>query len=351
MKRMKRSALLCTLLLTLALLLAACGAKSNAARDSAEFYSTGSMKAEPEMDVAYGWDGGYAADEVAPAAIESGKLADMSYSKPTAGAAQIADKTAKMVYTANLQLQTLSFDEAEKDISALVSQLGGYFENKSLSNYSSGYRYANYVVRVPASQFTSFCNQLGTLCHVIYRNEYAQNISDVYYDTESRLETAKIKLDRLQELLAKADNMGDIITIESAISETEWTIENLSGTLRSYDAQVDYATVTIDLNEVYKLSNQEDAPMTFGERLASSFRRGLTAAGNALEDLVLWFAFNWIGLLIALVVLAVLLLLLRRARRKSRSLRGSGEKRPRRRFITVEKLTEEEMNEEENKEE
>ena len=30
--------------------------------------------------------------------------------------------------------------------------------------------------------------------------------------------------------------MEDIITIESAISETEQTIEDLSGTLRGYDA-------------------------------------------------------------------------------------------------------------------
>ncbi len=77
----------------------------------------------------------------------------------------------------------------------------------------------------------------------------AENITEEYYDTDSRLKTAQIKLERLQELLSKADNMADIITIESAISDTEYEIESLSGTLRHYDALVDYATVSLTLSE------------------------------------------------------------------------------------------------------
>lgn len=70
---------------------------------------------------------------------------------------------------------------------------------------------------------------MGTLCHVTWQDDSAENISEQYYDTQSRLETAQIKLARLQELLKKAENMEDIITIESAISETEYEIERLSG--------------------------------------------------------------------------------------------------------------------------
>ena len=67
-----------------------------------------------------------------------------------------------------------------------------------------------------------------------WQSDTAENISERYYDTQSRLETAQIKLERLQELLKKAESMEDIITIESAISETEYEIEDLSGTMRHY---------------------------------------------------------------------------------------------------------------------
>ena len=50
----------------------------------------------------------------------------------------------------------------------------------------------------------------------------------MYYDNEARLTTQRTKLERLQELLSKAEAMEDIITIESAISETELQIEYLT---------------------------------------------------------------------------------------------------------------------------
>ena len=58
-----------------------------------------------------------------------------------------------------------------------------------------------------------------------WRNTNLENITETYYDTAGRLKTQKIKLERLQKLLSQAENMEDIITIESAISETEWNIE------------------------------------------------------------------------------------------------------------------------------
>ena len=165
-------------------------------------------------------------------------------------------------------------------------------------------------MRVPAEQFADFCAQMGTLCHVTWQDDSAENISEQYYDTQSRLETAQIKLARLQELLKKAENMEDIITIESAISETEYEIERLSGTVRHYDALVDYATVTLELSEVYRLSGTEDAPKSFGEKLGNAFTDGLAAVREGLEDFAIWLAYSWLGILIfAAVVFAAVKLI------------------------------------------
>ena len=222
-------------------------------------------------------------------------------------------KDVKMVYTANMDLQTLSFDQADADISALVEEMGGYFEQRSISNRSSGYRYAEYTVRVPAEKFNDFCSQMGTLCHLVYKNESADNITESYYDTQSRLVTAQTKLERLQELLRRAESMEDIITIESAISETEWTIENLTGTLRTYDSLVGYSTVYMSLSEVYELAGQGQAPVTFGDRLGESFLDGLKAIGRTAQNFAVWLAYSWFWLLIVVVIV---ILVIRRLRRR-----------------------------------
>ena len=132
-------------------------------------------------------------------------------------------------------------------------------------------------------------------------------MSEAYYDTEGRLKTQKIKLERLQDLLSKAEKMEDIITLESAISETEWNIENLSGTLRRYDSKVDYATVHVTMQEVYKLSNVEEVPDSFASRMASAFERGIENFIDTLEDIAVDLAYGWIWwvLFIAAVVIVV----------------------------------------------
>lgn len=230
----------------------------------------------------------------------------------TAVVADDALRDAKMIYRANIDLQTTDYETSEAAISNLVRSFGGYFESRSLSNRSSGYRYSDCTVRVPAESFESFCNQVGEMCHVVYMSSSAENITEAYYDTDSRLKTAQIKLERLQNLLANADNMADIITIESAISETEYEIEPLSGTLRRYDALVGYATIYMTLSETYKLSENSAAPLTFGQRVSRALSDGLRDAGVFFEELIIGLAGMWVFVLVA----AVLVVLLIRAVRK-----------------------------------
>ena len=225
----------------------------------------------------------------------------------------------KMIRTAELQLETTEFDEAVKGLNALTEQMGGYFENSSIGTRSKNYRWAEYTVRVPAEHYNAFLNQAGELCHETWRNASQQDVSEVYYDTAGRLKTQQIKLERLQELLSKAELMEDIITIENAISETEQRIDDLSGTLQHYDARVDYATVYIYLSEVYKLSNVEEVPENFGSRLSNAFTNGWANFVDGVEDMLVSMAYSWMQLLIFAAVVVVVVICLLRWRRKRKA--------------------------------
>ena len=207
-------------------------------------------------------------------------------------------ENAKMIYTARMEVETTGFDAADADLRTLVEVLGGYFEQAAVHNYGSGYRSGDYTVRIPAEQFQAFLDQVGTICHVTYKEEGSENVSEAYYDAESRLVTQQTKLERLQNLLAQAENMEDIITIESAISETELEIERRTGTLRQYDSLVDYATVYISLQEVYQLSNVEEPATTFGSRMSTAFASGWRGFVSALEGLAVARAYGWVWLLL-----------------------------------------------------
>ena len=194
---------------------------------------------------------------------------------------------------------------------------GGVLENRTVGGGSRGYRWADYTVRVPSAQFQGFLDQAGELAHVTWRNTNLENITETYYDTAGRLKTQQIKLERLQKLLSQAENMEDIITIESAISETEWNIEDLSGTLRHYDALVDFATINVHVSEVYKYSDTEELPENFGDRLSSAMSRGWHSFVNGMEDFAVALAYSWMWLILWAVIIVTAVVILRKIRRRS----------------------------------
>ena len=277
---MKRRGLAWLLALVTALALTGCGAAGSTematADDSSSSVMDESALAEPQA--AYGTDGG------------------------TSGGASTGERTAKRIYTADLELETTAFDQAAEDLETLVETCGGYFQSSSVSGGGSDYRYAYYTIRVPAEQYRTFLDQAGTLCHQLSIQEYTDDVTEAYYDVEGRLKTQQTKLSRLQELLERAETMEDIITIESAISETEWNIENLSGTLRRYDSQVALSTITVNLQEVYKYSNTENVPESFGERIGSALTRGWSAFTDTVENILVALAYGWTWLVLLAVI-------------------------------------------------
>ena len=232
-----------------------------------------------------------------------------------------------MVYTASIQAETQDYDACTAALEELVDRLGGYLEYASSDSRGDGSRSASYTVRVPAKEFRGFLKTVGEISHVTSQDQNAENISERYYDTESRLETQKTKMERLQTLLSKAENMEDIIDLENAISETEYQIEQLTGSLRHYDSLVDFATIDVRLREVLRLSTVEEAPPTFGSRLGNAFTDGLRGFGDFLQGLAIFLAYNWLWLLfLGLVLLAVVKLSKRAQARRTETFRQARER-------------------------
>ncbi len=211
---------------------------------------------------------------------------------------------AKFIYTADLSLETTTFDDSITALTDLVSSLDGYTEQSHVENRGS-YRYASFTLRLPAQSLETFTAQAGELCLTVYSSTNVEDISFVYYDTQGRLETQQIKMERLQSLLEQAETMEDLLTIEDAISDTQWEIDNFSGQIKYYDAQVNYATVELSLQEVGQLSNVEVTPIGFTGRMGNAFTSGIDNFVDGLEDMAIFFAYHWLGLLIWVVVITV----------------------------------------------
>lgn len=215
-----------------------------------------------------------------------------------------AGQNAKLIRRAELEIQTEAFDAAAASLEALVAEAGGYFQSAQVEGGSlrdqNAARYGNYVIRLPEENFSAFLDQSGTLGYVVRRSESSENVSQAYYDTETRLVAQRTKQERLLDLLAQADTMESIIELENALSETEYEIQSLTTDLEHYDDLIDYATVDLYLAEVLSLSQTPGETAGLGERMAAGLSASAAGLVQGVQDLLVWLSYHLFPVIVVL---------------------------------------------------
>ena len=270
----------------LALSLTACGGGASGGGDAAASSSAGggeslSFSTQESQDSAPGEPG-----------------AEAEEASPQAG------QNAKLIRRAELEIQTEAFDTAAASLEALVAEAGGYFQSAQVEGGSlrdqNAARYGNYVIRLPEENFSAFLDQSGTLGYVVRRSESSENVSQAYYDTETRLAAQRTKQERLLALLAQADTMESIIELENALSETEYEIQSLTTDLEHYDDLIDYATVDLSLTEVLSLSQTPGETAGLGERMAAGLSASAAGLVQGVQDLLVWLSYHLFPVIVVL---------------------------------------------------
>lgn len=300
---MKRNILLALLLFSF--LLSGCGGSSSATADRAPAESSAVSMESAKDSLEYG----------------GLTMSDSSTSSSLAGGSIYADENAKVIRTASFYLQSTQFDDAVAALNALVEAQGGYFEDASVNSGSyystSRSRYGYYTVRIPKANFDAFLSEVGNVAHIVDHSIKSQDVGEAYYDAELRLETLKTKHERLLALLEQATIMEDIITLESALSEVEYEIQQYTSTLDRYDGLIDFSTITIELQEVVRVTDDTDERDGLGTRLAGAFSEGWLNFCDGMADFVVWVAYHFIGCIIFAAVVAVVVIII--VKRRSRT--------------------------------
>lgn len=253
--------------------------------------------------------------------------ADFGYGGESMDSAVYQNPNAKLIRRAELHIQTEQFDQSREALNKLVGDCGGYFESASVYGGSRRDAFASrsgeYVVRVPSDKYSQFFSGAGNLGYVTNSTESSEDVGTQYYDLEARLKTQRTKQDRLLALLEKAETMEDIITLENALSDVEYQIEQYSSELNRYDALVGFSTFNIYLNEVGRVTQEVGETASLGQRMAAGFQASVRGLGEGLQNLLIWVSYN-VFLVAVLAVVAVVGVFLGRRELKKRLRKQSG---------------------------
>lgn len=234
----------------------------------------------------------------------------------------------KIIYSADASIETTAFDEAVSALEALVKQYGGFVESSSVngSNYynmSRGYsnsRRASYTIRIPSQHFSTVMSSLSTIGNVPYTHVYTENITSQYYDVQARLQAYQTEEQSLLALMEKAESVEDIITVQSELTDVRYRIESLQSTLKNWDRQVSYSTVSVSIEEVSEYT--PEAKISYGRRLVLAAKDGIETVIDFLSDLLIFLLEALPTLIVLALIVFGIVKLIKHLRRSKKPAKG-----------------------------
>lgn len=324
MKKTRLLALVLALVLTCSL--AACAAKSAApmaydnTASAADNYKTEETSAEMPAEAP-----AMAEPERAENSITTQSYAGQDNAASDAPTESLADK---MIYSANLEIQTTEYDAAIAALESSVTAFGGFVEQ---SNTYGDIRYnddgtsrvvnrmADYVVRVPATRFQEFLSQADGLGNVLSCNRYAENVTSRYTDQEARLASLYTQEERLLSMLEKSEDVESLIALEERLADVRYEIESIERNLRNLDRRIAYSSVTISLHEVEIYTPTKPVQRTFGEKLSDALTDGWRSFSRGVQYFLIDLVYALPGIILFLLIAGAAVLIALRLRKKHKA--------------------------------
>lgn len=236
----------------------------------------------------------------------------------------IVDPLRKLIRSSSLQVETLEFDDSVRKLEALRLKHGGYVESSEVTGLSvrsgqNGLRSARYTLRIPVGAFDTFLFEIDTVGNVLNRSDETKDVTDSYFDIDSRLSILRLRQERLTKLLETTTDMEGIIELERELSNTLLEIEKLTGTLKKYDSLVEYTTVRVYLEEVRQITDPAPVkipPKTLAERIGASFMDSVEGLGEFFSWFAVFIAGSFLYILVFGGIIAVVAVIALRTSKK-----------------------------------
>ena len=284
-------------LLLSAIVLSACGSSSDSYYESTQKSAAAGS---------YDYDN-YSYDSFAEESIETEMPEGQS------GESMVNDTSRKLIKTVDMSIETNDLSTMIDGISNRIEAYGGYIEysyvyNGSESSYKSN-KSANITARIPSGKLDAFLDNVEENSNIISKNINVTDVTLSYVDTEAKKDSLVTQQKRLLELMAEAESVEDIITIEDRLSNIEYELDSAQRQIRSFENQIDYSTVALDIKEVKEFTPVE--PVSRIQRMKDGFVDSVISVFEGLLDFGVGFVIAIPFLIVWAIIITIIVLIIR----------------------------------------
>lgn len=244
-------------------------------------------------------------------AVNAGSAAESEVDAEVAMDTTVAEQR-QVIVTADASVQVEDPAAAADQVAALAEAVGGRVEGRE--EYAGGEDFsgsATLVLRIPADELSGVLEDLDDIGTVVSVTQSEQDVTGTVVDLDARIAALETSTDRLLEIMATAEDTGDLLATETQLSERQAELEALQAQRDALADQVALSTLTVSLNT---------EPVT-AVAARGGFLGGLESGWNALVSFVGALLVALGALLPWLVALGgpalIVLLVLRKRRRRA----------------------------------
>lgn len=189
-----------------------------------------------------------------------------------------------IIYTANLTLRVKDVNGAATSATNDVTGIGGYLadEQQAQATTRGSVGRVDLELKIPVAAYHQTLGELAKLGTHVTFNEQAQDVTQQVADVNSRVTSAQAAIRQLRQLLSRAGNVGQLLSVQDEINSQESALESLIAQQQALAHETTYATVDLTL-----LGHHAVIPKKH-KKTSHGLIAGLRAGWHALKLVVVW---------------------------------------------------------------
>ncbi|NGM12254.1 DUF4349 domain-containing protein [Verrucosispora sp. CWR15] len=197
-----------------------------------------------------GSDSGTTDSAAAPAPAQEGGGAPAEAGGDAQGGAGAAVDTRvdqrSIIYTGSIRVQVDDVDLAARDAAAAATRAGGFVGGDQRRSTDAD-AVADLELRVPAERFYAVVEELAGLGTQERREIGTQDVTEETIDLDVRIASQRARVESARRLLAQADSISDLVSIENELARREADLASLEAKKRRLSDLTALSTITVTL--------------------------------------------------------------------------------------------------------
>ena len=211
-----------------------------------------------------------------------------------------SDDSTRIVQNGSISLEVAkgAVSATASKVESIAASLGGRVASSKASTYGDNPA-ASLTLRVPVQRFGQAMSRVSALGKVLDSSSSGDDVSSQYTDEKARLHALEASRSTYLTLLAKANNIGEVLSVQQRIDGVQQQIESLQGQIKLLTDQSDLSTVTVSISEKGATAVQ---PLKERSGINKAFHDAIHGFNTGVENIV---AGSGTALLVALCLLVI----------------------------------------------